>query len=316
MDSWNPGIRAGDWVDSIYGDHNKDYGNQGFYLARFGRDTGIEKGICGSLRKSNIWVQGRWSLDAIEIDLRIFTGCILDRDSFISFSYLMEMGLFYLTEAWVHWYLWGSRSESIKLQRYGLIVEYLRTPASAVREEGEIKGTGDDAATDEFQLELAKTQAEGSEAIIDTTEEEMGLLKLKGVMEQHEDIAADIDMEIEAIHASILENGGDVEVEEEFQTLSEEEAEQVAEVDGEEELVSGEVDSNNETVADDMAMRHSNRRRLLKPSTAGSNKMRMASSLLSPRKRAAAKVGTRQGDGGKLSERKGPSNPKSTNLKF
>ncbi|XP_033129446.1 uncharacterized protein LOC103874800 [Brassica rapa] len=193
---------------------------------------------------------------------------------------------------------------------------YQRTPASAVREEGEIKGTGDDAATDEFQLELAKTQAEGSEAIIDTTEEEMGLLKLKGVMEQHEDIAADIDMEIEAIHASILENGGDVEVEEEFQTLSEEEAEQVAEVDGEEELVSGEVDSNNETVADDMAMRHSNRRRLLKPSTAGSNKMRMASSLLSPRKRAAAKVGTRQGDGGKLSERKGPSNPKSTNLKF
>lgn len=112
-------------MDSIYGDHNKDYGNQGFYLARFGRDTGIEKGICGSLRKSNIWVQGRWSLDAIEIDLRIFTGCILDRDSFISFSYLMEMGLFYLTEAWVHWYLWGSRSESIKLQRYGLIVEYL-----------------------------------------------------------------------------------------------------------------------------------------------------------------------------------------------
>ncbi|KAG2250787.1 hypothetical protein Bca52824_080923 [Brassica carinata] len=189
-----------------------------------------------------------------------------------------------------------------------------RTPVSAVREEGEIKGTGDDAATDEFQLELAKTQAEGSEAIIDTTEEEMGLIKLKGVMGQQEDIAADIDMEIEAIHASILENGEDVEVEDEFQTLSEEEAEQLAEVDGQEELVSG--DGNNATVADDMATRQSNRRRLLKPSTAGSNKMRMASSLLSPRKRAVAKVGIRQGDGGKPLERKGPSNPKSTNLKF
>ncbi|KAF2575850.1 hypothetical protein F2Q70_00003082 [Brassica cretica] len=68
---WNPGIRAGDWVDSIYGDHNKDYGNQGFYLVRFGRDPGIGKGICGSLRKLKIWVQGRWSLDAIEIDLRM-----------------------------------------------------------------------------------------------------------------------------------------------------------------------------------------------------------------------------------------------------
>ncbi|XP_013589066.1 PREDICTED: uncharacterized protein LOC106297352 [Brassica oleracea var. oleracea] len=189
-----------------------------------------------------------------------------------------------------------------------------RTPVSAVREEGEIKGTGDDAATDEFQLELAKTQAEGSEAIIDTTEKEMGLIKLKGVMGQQEDIAADIDMEIEAIHASILENGEDVEVEDEFQTLSEEEAEQLAEVDGQEELVSG--DGNNATVADDMATRQSNRRRLLKPSTAGSNKMRMASSLLSPRKRAVAKVGIRQGDGGKPLERKGPSNPKSTNLNF
>jgi len=142
----------------------------------------------------------------------------------------------------------------------------------------------------------------------------MGLIKLKGVMGQQEDIAADIDMEIEAIHASILENGEDVEVEDEFQTLSEEEAEQLAEVDGQEELVSG--DGNNATVADDMATRQSNRRRLLKPSTAGSNKMRMASSLLSPRKRAVAKVGIRQGDGGKPLERKGPSNPKSTNLKF
>ncbi|KAH0859189.1 hypothetical protein HID58_087450, partial [Brassica napus] len=284
---WNPGIRAGDWVDSIYGDHNKDYGNQGFYLVRFGRDPGIGKRICRSLRKLKIWVQGRWSLDAIEIDLRIFTGCNLDRDSFLSSSYLLEMGL-------------DSHGQ--------------RTPVSAVREEGEIKGTGDDAATDEFQLELAKTQAEGSEAIIDTTEEEMGLIKLKGVMGQQEDIAADIDMEIEAIHASILENGEDVEVEDEFQTLSEEEAEQLAEVDGQEELVSG--DGNNATVADDMATRQSNRRRLLKPSTAGSNKMRMASSLLSPRKRAVAKVGIRQGDGGKPLERKGPSNPKSTNLKF
>ncbi|KAF3602572.1 hypothetical protein F2Q69_00036547 [Brassica cretica] len=55
-----------------------------------------------------------------------------------------------------------------------------RAMESGSREEGEIKGTGDDAATlatEEFQLELAKTQAEGLEVIIEATEEEMGLIK-------------------------------------------------------------------------------------------------------------------------------------------
>ena len=104
---------------------NKDYGNQGFHLVRFGRAPGGEKGICGSLWKLQIWLQGQWSLDVIETDLRISTGFNLDRDSFIYFLHLMEIGLFYLIEAWVFWYRWGLRSEGIKLKRYGLIVEYL-----------------------------------------------------------------------------------------------------------------------------------------------------------------------------------------------
>uniref|UniRef100_M4EX90 Uncharacterized protein n=1 Tax=Brassica campestris TaxID=3711 RepID=M4EX90_BRACM len=66
------------------------------------------------------------------------------------------------------------------------------------------------------------------------------------------------------------------------------------------------------------ATKQGNRKRLYKPSisTAGSTKMRLASALLSPRKRAAAKMGPRQGDSSKPPESKGPSNPKLVNLKF
>ncbi|CAN6827408.1 unnamed protein product, partial [Brassica oleracea] len=99
--------------------------------------------------------------------------------------------------------------------------------------------------------------------------------------------------------------GVEVEAEEEFQTLSEEEAEQASEVEQEyvhtqeeEELLSGDADADKDMAAGVVATRQSNRKRLAKPSisTAGSNKMRMASVLLSPRKRAAVKVGTRHGD--------------------
>ena len=71
------------------------------------------------------WVQGRWSLDAIEIDLRIFTGCNLDRDSFLSSSYLLEMGLFYLTEVWVFWYLRGLRVVAVDVKYNRVQVEEL-----------------------------------------------------------------------------------------------------------------------------------------------------------------------------------------------
>lgn len=77
----------------------------------------------------------------------------------------------------------------------------------------------------------------------------------------------------------------------------------------EEELLSGDADADKDMAAGVVATRQSNCKRLAKPSisTAGSNKMRMASMLLSPRKRAAVKVGTRHGDSGKPTESKGPS---------
>ncbi|KAF2613321.1 hypothetical protein F2Q70_00013708 [Brassica cretica] len=53
-----------------------------------------------------------------------------------------------------------------------------RVTTQETREEGEIKSNGDDDVTlpsVEFQIELAKTHAEGTEVIMEATEEERGL---------------------------------------------------------------------------------------------------------------------------------------------
>ncbi|KAH0874008.1 LOW QUALITY PROTEIN: hypothetical protein HID58_071370 [Brassica napus] len=203
-----------------------------------------------------------------------------------------------------------------------------RVPGPEAWEEGEIKSNGDDVAIlpyEGFQLELAETQAEGSEVIMEASEAEKGLIALQGMMEKHDYMAEDIDMELEAINATILESGVESEAEEEFQTLSEEEAELASEVQQkhvhtqeEEELGSGDANAEKDTTAGSVATRQSNRKRFVKPtiSMAGSNKMRMTSVLVSPRKRVAAKVGTRHGDSGKPPESKGPSNPKPVLFKF
>ncbi|KAF2577859.1 hypothetical protein F2Q68_00004378 [Brassica cretica] len=196
------------------------------------------------------------------------------------------------------------------------------------REEGEITLNGDAAAalpSAEFQMELAKTQAEGSEVVVEAMEEERSLLAVQGMMEKQDETFDDIEMEIDAINAAMMASGVDLEAEEEFQTLSEEEFEQASEAQVEnvllqnaEEPVAGDANINTELGAGEMAMRQSHRKRLFKPnsSTAGSTKMRMASALVSPRKKIAAKVGTRHGDNTKPPESKGPSIPKPVNLKF
>ncbi|KAF2606723.1 hypothetical protein F2Q68_00044842 [Brassica cretica] len=63
----------------------------------------------------------------------------------------------------------------------------------------------------EFQLELAKTQAEGTEVIMEATDEERGLLTVQGMIEAHDDLAEEIDMEMEALNAAMLEDGVDLE---------------------------------------------------------------------------------------------------------
>ncbi|KAF3543580.1 hypothetical protein DY000_02007430 [Brassica cretica] len=177
-----------------------------------------------------------------------------------------------------------------------------RVPPQEVREEGEIKNNGDDDTmllSIEFQLELAKTQAEGTEVILESTDEDKGLRMVRGMVEKHDDIAEDFEMEMDAINATLTESVH-------IHTHEEEE------------LVNGDADIEKETGEGDLATMQGNRKRLFKPtiSTAGSTKMRMASALVSPRKRVAAKVGSRHGDNSKPTESKGPSNPKPDNLKF
>ncbi|XP_033145932.1 uncharacterized protein LOC103863459 isoform X2 [Brassica rapa] len=207
-------------------------------------------------------------------------------------------------------------------------VQEQRGPPKEDREEGEINNNGEEDTrlpSREFQMELAKTQAEGTEVIVGTTDEERGLNMINGMVEKRDYTEEDLEMEIEAINATLLENGDDMEEEEEFQTLSEEEAEQASRAQvlsehalEEEKMVNGEADGEKGTGPEVGATKQGNRKRLYKPSisTAGSTKMRLASALLSPRKRAAAKMGPRQGDSSKPPESKGPSNPKLVNLKF
>ncbi|CAN6846234.1 unnamed protein product [Brassica oleracea] len=207
-------------------------------------------------------------------------------------------------------------------------VQEQRGPPREDREEGEIKRNGEEDTrlpSREFQMELAKMQAEGTEVIVEPTNEERGLNMINGMVEKRDYTEEDLEMELEAINATLLENGDDMEEEEEFQTLSEEEAEQASRAQvlrqhalEEEKMVSGEADEEKGTGPEVGETKQGNRKRLFKPSisTAGSTKMRLASALVSPRKRAAAKMGPRQGDSSKPPESKGPSNPKLANLKF
>ncbi|KAF3508915.1 hypothetical protein F2Q69_00006728 [Brassica cretica] len=203
-----------------------------------------------------------------------------------------------------------------------------RAPPKEDREEREIKNNGEDDTmlpSTEFQLELAKTQAEGTEVTVESTDEEKVLLMVSGMVEKQDDIAEDLEMEIEAINATLMESGVDMEEEEELQTLLQEEAEQASRArevrvhtQEEEEMVCGEADIEKDTGAGVLETRQGNRKRLFKPSlsTAGSTKMRLASALLSPSKRASAKMGPRHGDSRKPLESKGSLNPKLANLKF
>ncbi|KAH0910891.1 hypothetical protein HID58_034212 [Brassica napus] len=301
---WDPGIGVGVCLATICQDHITDSGNQDFHLVQLGRDLGINKGIYRSLRKLWIGFQWRWIQINSQIELRIYTGCFSDFDTLIISLYLMEIGLQY--------------------HRFGFFGE--------TREEGEIKSNETEdvrLASAGFQLELAKTQAEATEGIMEATDEEKGSLEVQGMVEKQDeltdDVVKDIDMEMDAITATLLKSGMDMEAEDEFKTLSEEEAEQASgaqivhtQAQEEEELGNGDVDITDDTGAGDLGTRQSTRKRLFKPtiSTAGSNKTRMASALLSPRKRAAAKGGSRQGDSSKQLENKGPSHPKPANLKF
>ncbi|XP_048618565.1 uncharacterized protein LOC125589916 [Brassica napus] len=190
------------------------------------------------------------------------------------------------------------------------------------REEGEFKVSDESSLnppSQEFQLELARTQAEGTKVVSDPTYEGVGLQIVNGLFEEQEGRVEDDEREMDALEANLLKSGFDLGAEEDFQTLSEEEAEKALtkgdEVPIQEEgLVESDTNEGERKGAGDGPSKQGNRKRLFKPtsSTAGSTKMRIANALV---KRAASKGATRYGDNSKLPETKGTSNPKAPNQK-
>ena len=168
-------------------------------------------------------------------------------------------------------------------------------------------------------MELARTQAEGTEVVSDPTDEGMGLQIVNGLFEEQEGRVEDDDMEMDALEANLLESGFDLGAEEDFQTLSEEEDEKALakgdEVPIQEKgLVESDTNKGESKGAGDAPSKQGNRKRIFKPtsSTVGSTKMRIANALV---KRAASKGVTRYGNNGKPPEAKGTSNPKEPNQK-
>ncbi|KAG2300800.1 hypothetical protein Bca52824_037272 [Brassica carinata] len=120
-----------------------------------------------------------------------------------------------------------------------------------------------------------KERLRATEGIMEVTDVEKGLLEVQGMVEKQDaltdDVMKDIDMEMDAINANLLKNGMDMEAEDEFQTLSEEEAEQAlgdqivhTHAQEEEELGNGDGALNDDTGAGDMGTRQSSER-LFKP---------------------------------------------------
>ncbi|RID49640.1 hypothetical protein BRARA_H00427 [Brassica rapa] len=185
------------------------------------------------------------------------------------------------------------------------------------REEGEIRNAEERVVTmpsQKFQEELAKTQADGTEAISDPIEAEQGLVTVQGMVEDQGELDDEDVMDMDEIKAHLLENGIDMDAEDFMENCSEGEAEEVIkEGNGKEEEKVAFVEEEQGQIGGDAGKKHGLRKRLFKPalSTVGSSKMRVFNALESPRKRAVPKSGTRQGDTSKQTEIKGPLNPKS-----
>lgn len=165
-----------------------------------------------------------------------------------------------------------------------------------------------------FQEELAKTQADGTEAIFDPIEAEQGLVTVQGMMENQWELDDEDVMDMDEIKAHLLENRIDMDAEDFMENFSEGEAEEVIkEGNGKEEEKVASVEEEQGQIGGGAGKKQGLRKRLFKPalSTVGSSKMRVFNALASPRKRAGAKTGTRQGDTSKQTEMKGPLNPKS-----
>ncbi|CDY09891.1 BnaC09g42700D [Brassica napus] len=129
-------------------------------------------------------------------------------------------------------------------------------------------------------------------------------------------------MEMDEFQAALMEHGLDTQAIDALPVVSEEELEEMmAGYEEDDQLqeagdqTNGAEEKNKEAI--EQAQKQGPRKRLFKPSinVAGSTEMKNAVALVSPRKRATPKMGTRKGDTNKQLESKGSSNLNSGNLK-
>ncbi|KAJ4910877.1 hypothetical protein Rs2_05498 [Raphanus sativus] len=179
-------------------------------------------------------------------------------------------------------------------------------------EEGEFRPLQErsgDLPSAEFQMALLETQADGDKVIVEGSYVEHDLLQHT---EQHVEQGEEELMDMEAIKASLLENGIDMDGDDILNELTDEEAEKelMGRVEGLQ-VQADDFNTNREEEkgkeAKEVAKKTGTRKKLFKGniSIAGSTKLRNASALVSPRKKAAGKTGARHGDTSKQGESKG-----------
>ncbi|KAJ4870949.1 Uncharacterized protein Rs2_47436 [Raphanus sativus] len=189
------------------------------------------------------------------------------------------------------------------------------------REEGEIVGNEEHKElmpSQEFQKALAETQADGAVAVSDPVDEVNGNHMLESMLEKQVNLSDDETMTYGEIRDHLMAHGIDVDAVEIGEEETEMDIEDLMQLPIPENAV---VDAGNqstmvegkEETAQEAEKKQGTKKKLFKPtiSTAGSNKMRIASALVSPHKRAQPKQVNRQGNNAKHAESKGASLPKS-----
>lgn len=196
-----------------------------------------------------------------------------------------------------------------------------RQSPKETREEGEIVVTEEKSElmpSKEFEKALAETQADGNEAMSDPVDAANGAHMLETLLEKQVTLSDDEIMTYGEIRSHLLSHGIDVDAVEIGEEESEMEMEDMMQQEMTENPVIEEGNlvkalEGQEVIVRDTEKKQGTRKKLFKPAiaTAGSNKMRLASAMVSPRKRAPPKQVPRQGDNAKQAESKGASNPKS-----
>ncbi|KAH0892080.1 hypothetical protein HID58_054509 [Brassica napus] len=313
---WDPGIGY-ELHNGAEDQQRKDLGGSELRssdLRRFERV--FERWNWGFLRMLRVF---NWSMISIVIKTELwrFTG-IISAYKNIMFPYPMKGNIrsdqgFALIEIWRYWicyhheWLW-KMADWIFNDEIGF----------EIYEEGEIKNPKESEKTlpsQDFQEDLAKTQAVGSEVISDPMDAEEGLQMIKSLIVEPSTLEDDKVLDMDECRAICLEHGIDMDAAADLPDCSDGEFEEMLKEQDDEEAIPADLENENMEVEKahvkgDVAKKQGTRKRLFKPSTAGSTKMRIASALVSPRKRAPAKVGTRHEDHSKHQEIKGTSNPK------